>query len=562
MRVNSIHNTFFKPKVNLKSAKKLNYVSIPQMNSDMVSFKAKANKKDVNVDIDKAKFVANSLSTSTSGHRAEYGGENFTPDIVRLITLGVADFAKEEAQKNGKEPTVLIGGDTRIASRESLPLIKDTLLKQNVDVINIKEPVPTPLLAIAAKNNDVDIAILMTASHNPWKDGGFNLVTKAGAIAPASVTKEIAKEIVKHAEKGSFVEYEDNNAKETKFYPYELYKKEINDLSLIDWDNIKNSGLKVYYDGLKGSGIFVMPKILDDYKIPYTEVISSGQEGPNPNEENLAMLGTEVSDSNEKLRLGIANDGDADRFGVVDENGKFITPNDVLTLVAYHLAKNKGIEGTIIRSQATSMQLDGIAEKFNSDLIQTPVGFKYIAEDIEDLRKNNKDILLAGEESGGLTVHGHIPEKDGIVALLLVMDLIATEHKPVSEILSDIKQELPNYYVNGDFSKHLKNDDDKNIIMKRVENILNKAVEGDTAFGDDFEIDTEKSIKIKQEMEHYKKGGDGVKLFLTDGSTVLVRKSGTESLVRCYIVGVGEDEETATNSKDKLQKIMNEIFEV
>lgn len=562
MRVSSIQNTFFKPQINLKSVKKLSYASIPQMNSDMVSFKAKANKKDVNVDLEKAKFVANSLSTSTSGHRAEYGGENFTPDIVKLITLGVADFAKEEAQKNGNRPTVLIGGDTRRASRESLPLIKDTLLKQNVDVINIEEPVPTPLLAIAAKNKDVDIAILMTASHNPWKDGGFNLVTKAGAIAPASVTKEIAKGIVKHAEKGSFVEYEDNCAKETKFYPYELYKNEINDLNLIDWDNIKNSGLKVYYDGLNGSGIFVMPKILDDYEIPYTEVISSGQEGPNPNDKNLAMLGMEVSDANEELRLGIANDGDADRFGIVDENGKFITPNDVLTLVSYHLAKNKGIEGTIIRSQATSMQLDGIAEKFNSDLIQTPVGFKYIAEDIEDLRRNNKDILLAGEESGGLTVHGHIPEKDGIIALLLVMDLIATEHKPVSQILSDIKQELPAYYVNGDFSKHLKNDDDKNIIMKRVENILNNAVEGDTAFGDDFEIDTEKSLKIKQEMEHYKKGGDGVKLFMTDGSTVLVRKSGTESLVRCYIVGVGADEEAATNSKDKLQKIMNEIFEV
>ncbi len=562
MRVSSIQNTFFKPQVNLKSAKKLSYASIPQMNSDMVSFKAKANKKDVNVDIEKAKFVANSLSTSTSGHRAEYGGKNFTPDIVRLITLGVADFAKEEAQKNGNRPTVLIGGDTRKASRESLPLIKDTLLKQNVDVINIEEPVPTPLLAIAAKNYGTDIAVLMTASHNPWGDGGFNLVTKAGAIAPASVTKEIAKGIVKHAEKGSFIEYEDNGAKETKLYPYELYKNEINDLNLINWDNIKNSGLNVYYDGLNGSGIFVMPKILDDYEIPYTEVISSGQEGPNPIDKNLAMLEREVADGSEELRLGIANDGDADRFGVVDENGKFITPNDVLTLVAYHLAKNKGIEGTIIRSQATSMQLDGIAEKFNFDLIQTPVGFKYIAEDIEDLRKENKDILLAGEESGGLTVNGHIPEKDGIIALLLVMDLVATEHKPVSQILSDIKQELPAYYVNGDFNKHLKNDDDKNIIMKRVENIFNNAVEGDTAFGDDFEIDAEKSLKIKQEMEHYKKGGDGIKLFMTDGSTVLVRKSGTESLVRCYIVGVGADEEAATNSKDKLQKIMNEIFEV
>ena len=157
--------------------------------ADMVSFSGKYETKPVNVDIETAKFVANSLSTSTSGHRAPYGSDKFNKDVVELITVGVGKYAIDHAKAEGKKPTVLIGGDTRVATKESLPLIKDTLLKQGVDVLYIEKPVPTPVLAVAARDNNVDLAVLMTASHNPWADGGYNLVTKEGAIAPASVTK-------------------------------------------------------------------------------------------------------------------------------------------------------------------------------------------------------------------------------------------------------------------------------------------------------------------------------------------------------------------------------------
>lgn len=551
--------------LNIAAVKKLsnvnNYATAPVLKSDMVSFGATNKvKRNVNVPVDKALFVANSLSTSTSGHRAVYGSEDFTPDIVKLLTLGVADYAKEQAKETGKRPTVLIGGDTRKASRESLPLINETLAKQGVDVIYIKDPVPTPLLAMAAKAYDTDLSVLMTASHNPWADGGYNLVTKAAAIAPATVTQEVAKYAVNHAKIGTYMEDKKPTGVVREVYPYDLYKNTLNKRGLINWENIKNSQIEVFYDGLQGSGCKVMPRLLDDYGIAHTEVKSSGQEGPNPTDKNLTMLKNEIKNSAANLKIGIANDGDADRFGVVDENGNFVATNDVLLLVSYHLAQNKGLQGTIIRSQATSKQLDDLAKEYGFEAKETPVGFKYIGEDIIDVRKEGKDILLAGEESGGLTINGHIPEKDGILAVSLIMDLVATEGKPISEILKDVKEKLPTKLALANFSKKLNNDAQKAIIMDRAENIYQSALKGETKLGRNFEIDAQASQAVRENMMHYKKGGDGVKLILTDGSTVLVRKSGTEPLVKCYIEATGDTPKQAEIKKAELESLMQELF--
>ena len=180
----------------------------------------------------------------------------------------------------------------------------------------------------------------------------------------------------------------------------------------------------------------VVPRLLKDFEIPFEEVVSGGQEGPNPVAKNLTLLSEKVASSDAAMKIGLANDGDADRFGVVDEKGNFVDANEVILLTAYHLAKNKGLEGA---NQATSTQVDALAEKFNLQSMRTPVGFKFIGEEIIDLRKDGKDILVAGEESGGLTVQGHIPEKDGIIAIMLMADLVATEKKPLSQILADAK---------------------------------------------------------------------------------------------------------------------------
>lgn len=540
------------------------YVSRPNLvnKADSVSFSGQYVEKPVNVDLETAKFVANSLSTSTSGHRAVYGSDKFNKDIVELLTVGVAKYAKDQAKGQERNPVVMIGGDTRQATRESLPLIKEVLLGQNVDVLYIEKPVPTPLLALAAREHDVDLAILMTASHNPWADGGYNLVTKNGAIAPAEVTQEVAKKVVETAQKGSYTANKAATPAVVKFFPYEMYKNELDANKLINWDKIQKANIDVYYDALNGTGENVLPDLLNDYGIASTNVKSTGHEGPNPVAKNFGELSANVKDSEAALKIGLATDGDADRFGVVDENGEFMPANDVLLLAAYHLAKNKGLDGAIIRSQATSSQLDAVGQKYGQPIYETPVGFKYIAEDIMDLRKEGKDTLVSGEESGGMTVNGHIPEKDGILADLLILDLVATEGKPISRILKDVKDELGISQVAEVRSKRLNSEADKDIIMNRVKDMFEDVIDGEMTEFAGFEIDADRTMKHSESMLRYRKGGDGFKFFFTDGSNILIRKSGTEPLVKNYVEAYGKDLTEAAEKREKLKAEVDKIFTI
>lgn len=565
MHIYSINGINFMPKTSVSKNSSNNYATqvISHSKADSVSFSGKFHPVKLDVTLDKALEVGKSLSTSTSGHRAPYLSENFTPDIVKLISIGVARTAAIKAMNNKeKESFVLIGGDTRQASRESLPLIKDTILKQGANVVEIKEPVPTPLLALAARDLKVDLGVLMTASHNPWADGGYNVVTNNGAIAPASVTGEIADQM-KNAMKSGVYEYANHKKQAVDFDPFQMYVNELDRNGLIDWNRIKDSGLVVYYDGLQGTGTYTVPRLMKEKGINFVNVESKGQEGPNPTDANLGELKSRLASSDDALKIGLANDGDADRFGVIDEKGNFINANDVILLTGYHLAKNKGRTGAVIRSQATSMQLDRLADIYGLKKFETPVGFKYIAEEIEDLRRNGEDILVAGEESGGLTVNGHIPEKDGIIAISLMMDLVATEGKPISEILKNVKEELGVAFSINNFSKKYKENPEKmDAVMAKVEQLYNDAMNGKTALGATHEIDAEKTAELRARMEAQRKGGDGYKFILTDGSSVLLRKSGTEPLVKCYVEATGEDAEAAKKNSDVLASQMSDFMTV
>lgn len=563
MRVNPILNTFLVSKVN--NTRKLSAPKIRSAQTDSVSFSSKYKTQKLNVDWETAKLVTTSLSTSTSGHRAKYNSEVFNEDIVKMLTLGVADYAKEEASKHypQRPPMVLIGGDARTATKESLPIINDTLLKQGIEVIYIPEPISTPALAMSAKYYQADATILMTASHNPWEDGGYNLITNDGAIAPKEVTQKVASYALAHAKIGHYKEFKKpfvhTSAVSIEMYPYKAYKNLIDSHKIIDWENIKNSGLMIYYDGLKGAGCNLVPRLLKDKEVPFINIVSNGQIGPNPTKENLVELAKATKNSPNALKIGLSNDGDADRFGVIDENGNFVSTNDVLLLATYHLAKNRGLEGTILRSHSTSSQIDEIAQAYQMPLEVTPVGFKYIGEEILNIRKSKNDILIAGEESGGFTIKSHVPEKDGILAILIIADLVAQEGKPLSEILADIKNELKNSYKTKSINKRLESDTQKEIIISQARKVYNDALKGDRDFGE-FKIDIEKTEQHQKNMESYKLGGDGVKLFFEDGSSVLIRSSGTEPLIRYYIEAIDENPALAQEKLAKIEKAMTEIF--
>jgi phosphomannomutase len=563
MLISPIKNINFSPVKNINRRVNVFSSNLLPLKSDTVSFSGNYSLCNFYINKNVASTVAKSLSTSTSGHRAEYMGKTFTPDVVKLITLGMARYVKEQSYQNGKKPTVLIGGDTRRATRESLPLIRDTLVNQGINVIHLKDPVPSPLLAYAAEQYKPDLAVLMTASHNPWKDGGYNFVTKDGAIADAKITKQISENMMNIAEQGSYLEVEEGKGKVKELDPFDMYLKKIDSLN-IDWNKIKNSGLKVYYDGLQGAGNYVFPKLLDKKGINYTQVKSEGQEGPNPIKENLTLLSENVvKNANNGLVVGLANDGDADRFGVIDEKGNFVSTNDVLLLTAYHLTKNKGLDGTIVRSQSTSDLLDKIAEEYNLPVCETPVGFKYLGKDILEARQNGGDILLAGEESGGLTIHGHIPEKDGILALSLIMELIATEKKPLSEILTDIKDEIGEYSKTETISVKYPTDNEKEAVMKQAEKLYNDVVEyGKTDFNGTHTVDEERTYNTRERMKTYKPDGDGFKFIMTDDSNILVRKSGTEPVVRFRVEAKGSTQEEAEENYNVIRQDLSDIFKI
>lgn len=502
--------------------------------NDTVSFSSNVRYNYINCNKKAAQDAIDSLSTSTAGHRAKYGTKFFNEDIIELMTAGVGEYVKEQAEINGKEPRILIGGDTRKASRELLPLMRNILQNQGINVIYLEEPVPSPVLALNAVDYNVDTSILMTASHNPWSDGGFNLVTKNGAIAPVTVTKAAGKKMSEILDRGSYTTNLDKKGRVLNIDPYESYIEYLDERELIDWDRIRKSKIAVYYDGLEGTGSYVFPRILVDKDIPFYIGNSKGKSGPNPVKENLEELTNAVLAEDRCMKVGFSNDGDADRIGIIDETGRMLNPHEVVLLMVHHLKDNKNLDGKVLRSQSTSSQIDEYAHNKNLDVIQTPVGFKYIGADILKLRENNDDILVAGEESGGLTINGHIPEKDGILANLLMLDLIAADDKPLSWILCEQKSTLSSVYKTLTISKDFDCDMQKTLIMKKIYQIYNDAANGYLDFGN-FTIDFKKTKEVMEDMKTYKEGGDGIKLYFTDGSSCLVRTSGTEPKIRIYI---------------------------
>jgi len=568
MRINSINNVIASAMYRNNQTRS-QYIT-PMMSADSISFSSnKAKNKKLNVSTELAEEVANALSHSTSGYRAEYGSEKFNKDIVEILTVGVAEYAKDAAKLYNEKPVVMVGGDTRKATKEMIPVISDILSKSGIEVIKADKPVPTPIFAQAAKDRNIPISILMTASHNPWTDGGYNLVTDDGAIAPPTVTEKVAKHIVNAAKEG---QYEVKSAKEYgKIKEVDLYPEYAKDLDNlknvnIDWNAIKDAGIHIYYDGLKGTGNNAFPRLMKDHGVKHFNSIDSGnKKGPNPTAANLVELADKVKSDKGELVIGLANDGDADRFGVVDEKGNFVTPNDVILLTAYHLSKNKGINGAIIRSQATTGALDQFAMDKGIKVIQTPVGFKYIGEDIIKERSEGKDILVAGEESGGLTVNGHIPEKDGVLAITLMLDLMAAEKKPMSEILKDAKSSMRSQVdiISADKTYA---PGGKDLAYKKVSNFYETAVHGDnnqkTKFSKNFEIDKQKTLENELLMKEYKKGGDGFKFYMTDGSSVLIRKSGTEDKIKTYIEVISDKSLSRDAVRDRISELKNVTHEL
>jgi alpha-D-glucose phosphate-specific phosphoglucomutase len=457
------------------------------------------------------------IKFGTSGWRGLIA-DDFTFANVRLAVTAIAEHAKAKIQ----QPAILVGYDTRFYSEEFSQLAVDILQQHGIRALLCETFTPTPAVAFEIMRRKLDGAINFTASHNPAQYHGLKFSSADAGPALPEVTKDIEARAAQIAAKGGVGPLPHGAAKSApseKVNLRENYLKRLGEL--VRFDVLAKSKEKFVVDALHGCGAGYLDQILSEHGVAVQAIRTERDclfdgTGPDVSEENLASLSKAVTDS--KATAGLATDGDADRFGIVDGDGKWIQPNLILALVYDYLVETRNWKMPAARSVATTQMIDAVAESHGQTVYQTPVGFKYIGQLIREDK-----IAMGGEESAGLTIRAHIPEKDGILACLLVAEMIAARGASIGEQVNTMYKKLGREFWPVRENLHL-SDEQKANAVKKV------AVDSSTLVG-------RKVISIDRT--------DGAKFVFADGSWMLLRLSGTEPLLRLYV----EAESAAASAK-------------
>lgn len=453
------------------------------------------------------------IKFGTSGWRGIIA-RDFTFDNVRIATQAIAEYLKSELQNpgspiHGRKPVVIIGYDTRFLGREFSLAVAEVLASNGLDPLLCNRDTPTPVIAHNIRARKAIGGINMTASHNPAEYQGLKFSTSNGAPATQEVTRQVEANVAKLiAQKWSFKGAVIGTFACKTFDPQPEYFKQIR--KLVNFAAIKKAKLKIAVELMYGTGRGYLDTLLENAGAKVTVFHNElnplfGGHHPEPNAEGMSEARAFIRSG--KAQIGLGLDGDADRFGIVDKDGTWLTPNQILTLALYHLKKNRGWTGAVVRTVPTSQQVDAVAQMLGVKVHETPVGFKYIGALME-----SEPIIVGGEESGGLSVKGHVPEKDGILACLLMAELVAMEKKSLGRILKDLEKKI------GEFHTDRIN---VSIPPDKKEALLAKLGSGLTNIG---------SFKVEKFITT-----DGFKFLLPKGEWVAFRASGTEPLIRCYI---------------------------
>src|SRR6266850_1335721 len=381
------------------------------------------------------------IKFGTSGWRGLIA-RDFTFDNVRIATQAIAEYLK--GVRTPASQTVIIGYDTRFLGREFSLAAAEVLAANGFHPLLCNRDTPTPVISHNIRVRKTLGGINMTASHNPAEYQGLKFSTSDGAPAQPEVTRQIEANAARlQQENWTFKAAVVGTWQCKTFDPQPAYFKQIH--KLVDFAAIKKARLKVAVELMYGTGRGYLDKLLKDARATVTTFHDElnplfGGHHPEPNAEGMAEVSKFVGGGKAKLGLGL--DGDADRFGIVDKDGTWLTPNQVLALTLYHLKKNRGWTGAVVRTVPTSHQVDAVAKMLGVKVHETPVGFKYIGALME-----SESIIVGGEESGGLSVKGHVPEKDGILACLLMAELVAMERKPLGKILKELEKRTGPFYT-------------------------------------------------------------------------------------------------------------------
>lgn len=445
------------------------------------------------------------IKFGTDGWRAVVG-EDFTEENVEICTKAIAKYVKDNY---GTEKLIIIGYDPRNMADVFSKQCADIFAKSGFKVLYSDKIIPTPVLAYNAKLLNA-CAVMFTASHNPPEYLGIKFIPDYAGPATSEITDELMENLGKEVppQAGGSVELYD-------FQP--AYDKHLE--SLINFDKIKElKNTNIIYNGFYSASIGYFDELLNRHGIKFSSInmhhdTNFGGGMPDPKPKYMQDLIEKVKTTPNSV--GFANDGDADRFGVINEEGDYVSPNEIIAILLLHLTKNKGLNGALVKTVGASLLLNKVAEKSGVEVVETPVGFKHVGE---AMRKHNP--VIGGEESGGLSIQGHIPEKDGILANLLILEAMAYAEKSLVQLQQELFDFAGCKFFNDRIDKKLESID-------LIKPVLDK-------FGAKSQIGEFKVKKVDLQ--------DGVKLYLDDdNSWILVRPSGTEPLLRIYFESDGEE---------------------
>lgn len=445
--------------------------------------------------------------------------DDFTFDNVRRV----AAAASAAFRRHGPSRLLLIGYDRRFLSRPFAECAARVFQSNGFQVRLASTPSPTPAVSVCVKNQGAAWGIVITASHNPALYNGFKIKDAHGRSAPLEITRAIEEYLASPPLPLPMAEDGRNDTQrrpagraarpgeaipEFDFWPtYERYLR-----SRLDWPALRRWKASIVFDYLHGVGAGIAERLLRGAALKIFPLHAEadplfGGLHPEPIEPYLAGLKKEVR--SRRALAGVAVDGDADRLGMIDEQGRYLTPHQVFPLLVLHCIEHKQWRGKIVQSVSLGALAERIAQAYHLPFEEVPVGFKYIAE-----RMLKEDILAGGEESGGYAVRGGLPERDGLLSGLLFLEMLAVRRKSPSRLLADMERRFGRAR------------------FKRVDFSLQKAILDKAAFAQ--QIAQSLPNRLLGRSIRDVRPGDGVKIVLNDGAWVLLRPSGTEPLLRTY----------------------------
>ncbi len=471
------------------------------------------------------------ISFGTDGWRAVIS-DTFTFHNLRLVTQAIADAVSSESwnrnipNNDGINPRkIIVGFDPRFLSDRYAIDVARVLAANGFTVFLAQADAPTPAISYAVKNLRAAGGIVITASHNAPRYNGIKLKASYGGSASPEQSHRVEVYLNDNEERGRGPNLMDRDkARELglieRFNPLPKYFNHLR--TLVDFDAIAENPPRVVVDSMHGSGRGVIKSILQGTGVEVTEIRGEMNPGfggthPEPIGRNLAALAGAIATGFGDL--GLATDGDADRIGAMDGRGNFVDPHKIMALALQYLVETRGWRGPVVRTVSTTRMIDRLADRYGLPVYETPVGFNHIADYM--LKEN---VLIGGEESGGISIQGNIPEGDGILMGLLLVEIVATSGKSLYELVNDLLADVgPAFYERTDL--RLKRPVEKSRMVTRLKDGAPSEIGGHPV----AEVQTV----------------DGVKYVMGDDSWLLIRPSGTEPVLRVYAEGRTEAMVTA-----------------